>query len=94
MEKRKKVGNVGFSGRDREGRLGNGREKEMGMSETRNGKACVGSGSKEEPEKLLYDGREKKGWSWPLASVDGEMAEMVGFLDLGQNWQKEGCRKR
>jgi hypothetical protein len=60
-------GNVGFSGRDREGRLGNGREKEMGMSETRNGKACVGSGSKEEPEKLLYDGREKKGWSWPLA---------------------------
>ena len=87
------MGNVGFSGRDREGRLGNGREKEKRRSETRNGKAWVGSGSKEEREKLLYDGREKKGWSWPLASVEGEMVEMVGLLDLGQNGQKEGGRK-
>ena len=94
MEKRKKVGNVGFSGRDSEGGLGNGREKETERSETVKREPWVGSGSKEELEKLLYDGREKKGWSWPLASVDGEMAEMVGFLDLGQNWQKEGCWKR
>ena len=87
------MGNVGFSGRDSEGGLGNGREKETERSETVKRELWVGSGSKEEREKLLYDGREKKWRSWPLASVEGEMVEMVGLLDLGQNGQKEGGRK-
>jgi len=67
MEKRKKVGNVGFSGRDSEGGLGNGREKETERSETVKREPWVGSGSKEELEKLLYDGREKKWRRCPLA---------------------------
>ena len=50
MEKRKKVGNVGFSGRDVEGGLGNGREKETELSETVKREPWVGSGSKEERE--------------------------------------------
>jgi len=66
-EEEEESGNVGFSGRDSEGGLGNGREKETERSETVKREPWVGSGSKGEREKLLYDGREKKGWSWPLA---------------------------
>ena len=63
------MGNVGFSGRDLEGGLGKGREKEVGMSGRVKREPWVGSGSKEELEKLLYHGRRTKVRRWPLASV-------------------------
>jgi len=49
--------------------LGKGREKEVGMSGRVKREPWVGSGSKEELEKLLYHGRRTKVRSWPLASV-------------------------
>ena len=49
--------------------MGKGREKEVGMSGRVKREPWVGSGSKEELEKLLYHGRRTKVRRWPLASV-------------------------
>jgi len=49
--------------------LGKGREKEVGRSGRVKREPWVGSGSKEELEKLWYHGRRTKVRRWPLASV-------------------------